>query len=70
MTRIGTKKRDALNKGLLRKITSVEFILDSGLMCDSLQELSELSLDLQERNIDLNKAHNKIVCLVNVFKLR
>jgi hypothetical protein len=39
-------------------------------MCDSLQELSELSLDLQDRNIDLYKAHNKIVCLVNVFKLR
>jgi hypothetical protein len=57
-------------EGLLRKITSVEFILDLGLMCDALQELSELSLDLQERNIGLNKAHDKTVCLVNVFELR
>jgi hypothetical protein len=55
---------------VLRKITSVEFILDLGLKCDALQELSELSLDLQERNIDLNKAHNKIDCLVNIFELR
>jgi hypothetical protein len=55
---------------LLRKITSVEFILDLGLKCDALQELSELSLDLQERNIDLNKAHNKIVFLFNVFESR
>jgi hypothetical protein len=59
-------KKNALMK-VLRKITSVEFILDLELKCDALQELSELSLDLQERNIDLNKAHNKIVCLVNIF---
>jgi hypothetical protein len=43
------------------------FILYLGLMCDDLQELSELSLNFQERNLDLNKAYNKIVCLVNVF---
>jgi hypothetical protein len=36
-------------------------------MCDALQELSELSLDLQESSIDLNETRNKIVCLVNVF---
>jgi hypothetical protein len=53
---------------LLRKITSVEFILGLGLMCDSLQEISELILDLPESNIDLNKAHNKTVCLVKVFE--
>jgi hypothetical protein len=60
------KKEKCINKGLLRKIITVEFILDLGLY-DVLHELSELSLDLQERNTDLNKAHNKIVCLVNVF---
>jgi hypothetical protein len=38
--------------------------LDLGLICDVLQELSELSLDLQERNIDLHKAHSKIECLL------
>jgi hypothetical protein len=36
-------------------------------MCNAIQELSELRLDLRERNSDLNKAHN-IVCLVNVFE--
>jgi hypothetical protein len=55
---------------LLRKITSVEFILDLGLMFNALQELSELSLDLQESNIDLNKAHNKIVCFVSLLESR
>jgi hypothetical protein len=35
-----------------------------------LQELSELSLDLQERNIDLHKAHSKIECLVDVCEKR
>ncbi|KAJ8884088.1 hypothetical protein PR048_015945 [Dryococelus australis] len=33
------KKDCALYEGLLRKISSTEFILDLGLMCDSLQEL-------------------------------
>jgi hypothetical protein len=33
-------------EGLLKKITTVEFVLDLGLMCDALQELSELSLEL------------------------
>jgi hypothetical protein len=69
MTRTGTKRRDALTKVCLEKL-SVEFILDVGLMCDDLQELSELSLDLQERNIDLNEVHNRIVCLVNVYESR
>jgi hypothetical protein len=61
-----SRKEKCTYKGLHRKITSVEFILDLGLICDALQELSEVSLDLQERNIDLHKAHSKIVCLVDV----
>jgi hypothetical protein len=69
MTRTGTKKERCTYEGLLLKITSVELILDLGLMYDALQELSALSLHLQERNIDLNKAHNKILCLVKVFEL-
>jgi hypothetical protein len=44
--------------------------LDFGLICDALQELSELSLDLQERNIDLHKAHSKTECLVDVCEKR
>lgn len=46
--------------GLKRKIASTEFLLDLGLMCDTLQELSELSSDLQDCNIDLYKANKKI----------
>jgi len=57
-------------EGLKKKITSTEFIMDLGLMCDALQELSELSLDLQERNIDLYKANQKIKALVQVFEER
>uniref|UniRef100_A0A8C8RJZ3 HAT C-terminal dimerisation domain-containing protein n=1 Tax=Pelusios castaneus TaxID=367368 RepID=A0A8C8RJZ3_9SAUR len=57
-------------EGLKKKITSTEFILDLGLMCDALQELSELSLDLQERNMDLYKANQKITALVQVFEER
>ncbi|KAJ8874522.1 hypothetical protein PR048_025382 [Dryococelus australis] len=58
------RTRDKMNRamydGLLRKISSNEFILDIGLMSDSLQELSEVSPDLQERNIDLYKVHLKV----------
>ena len=56
--------------GLKRKITSTEFLLDLGLMCDALQELSELSLDLQDRNMDLYKANKKIKMLIQVFEER
>jgi hypothetical protein len=43
-----------------KKITTVEFVLDLGLMCDTLQELFELSLELQKCNINLYGADNKI----------
>ena len=56
--------------GMKRKITSTEFLLDLGLMCDTIQELSELSLDLQDRNMDLYKANKKIKMLVQVFEKR
>jgi hypothetical protein len=64
-------KKDRCNfEGVLKKITSVEFVLDLGLMCDALQELSELSLDLQHCDIDLYKADKKIKTLVKVLKER
>ncbi|KAJ8878638.1 hypothetical protein PR048_019221 [Dryococelus australis] len=68
--RTRNKKDSAMYEGLLRKISSIEFILGLGLMCDSLQELSEVSLDLQERNNDLYKAHLKVKDLVEVFEER
>ncbi|XP_030046369.1 E3 SUMO-protein ligase KIAA1586-like [Microcaecilia unicolor] len=63
-------KDRSMYDGLQRKITSVEFVLDLGLMCDALQELSELSLDLQERNMDLYRANNKIKSLIQIFEER
>ena len=54
-------------EGLKKKIASTEFVMDLGLMCDALQELSELSLDLQQRNMNLYKANQKIKSLVQVF---
>jgi hypothetical protein len=57
-------------EGLLKKITTVEFVLDLGLMCDALRELSELSLELQKRNINLYSANNKIKRLAQVFEER
>ncbi|XP_015284601.1 PREDICTED: uncharacterized protein KIAA1586-like [Gekko japonicus] len=53
-------------EGLQKKITSSEFVLDLGLLCDALQEVSELTVDLQEGNIDLYRAHGKIESLVEI----
>lgn len=64
------KKEQCMYDGLHRKITSTNFVLDLGLMLDALQELSELSLDLQERNMDMYKANIKIESLVKVFEKR
>jgi len=64
------KKDQCTYEGLQRKITSTEFVLDLRLMCDALQELSELSLDLQERDMNLYRADQKIKALVQVFEER
>ena len=42
----------------------------SELICDALQELSEISLDLQKRNTDLYKAHSKNKCLDDICEKR
>jgi hypothetical protein len=59
-----------MHQGLQRKVTSTEFILDLGLMCDALQEFSELILELQDRNINLYQADVKVRALVRIFKER
>jgi hypothetical protein len=64
------KKDRSTYEGLVKKITTVEFVLDLGLMCDALQELSELSLELQKSNINLYRANNKIKRLAHVFEER
>ncbi|XP_015284597.1 PREDICTED: uncharacterized protein KIAA1586-like [Gekko japonicus] len=59
------KERNAY-ESLQENITSAEFVLDLGLLCDALQELSELNVALQERHIDLYRAHGKIESLVEI----
>ncbi|XP_023231471.1 uncharacterized protein LOC111631453 [Centruroides sculpturatus] len=56
--------------GLKRKIMFTEFLLDLRLTCDALQEFLELSLELQNHNMDLYRANNKIKMLVQVFEER
>ncbi|KAJ8865554.1 hypothetical protein PR048_033074 [Dryococelus australis] len=64
-------KEDKTNRiDLLKKISSTKLILDLVLMCDFLQELSEVSPNLQERNFDLYKAHLKVNDLDEVFEKR
>lgn len=57
-------------EGLLRKLTSSAFVLDLALMCDSLQELSEVSEELQHRDVDLFRANKKLKILANTFVAR
>ncbi|KAJ8872613.1 hypothetical protein PR048_026219 [Dryococelus australis] len=60
------KKDREMYEGLLRKISSTEFILDLELI----NELSDVSFDLQERNIDLYKSHSKVKDVVELFEKR
>ena len=64
------EKERSTFSGLLKKITSTAFVLDLALLCDALQELSELSLDLQNRDISLMSANQKIENVVQIFDLR
>ncbi len=66
----GDKNDKSKFSGLLKKFTSTAFVLDLALMCDALQELSELSLDLQNRDISLISANQKIENLVQIFERR
>jgi hypothetical protein len=49
---MGDKKAKCIYVDLVRNIRSIIFILDLRVMSDTLQELLELSLDLQECNMD------------------
>ena len=64
------KSEKALYEGLLKKITSADFVLDLGLMCDALQELSELSVELQACDITLHTAHRSISRQIKLFEDR
>lgn len=55
-------------KGLKSKISSKEFLLDLGLMHDSLQELSELSLDLQKQDMTIPQAEKLLKRSIRVLE--
>lgn len=43
-----------------------ESVFDLRLICNALQELTDLNLDLQEMNIDMYKAYNKMNFWISV----
>jgi hypothetical protein len=53
---------------LADKITKVEFLVDLTLMCDALQELSEISVELQVRDISLCTAYKELKMQIHVFE--
>ncbi|UYV79362.1 hypothetical protein LAZ67_17002309 [Cordylochernes scorpioides] len=59
---------DSTYQGLLRRLESPEFILDLGLMYDTLQEMSMLSLELQSRTTTLQKAEHIIKKTIRVIE--
>jgi len=59
---------DSTYQGLLRRLESPEFILDLGLMYDTLQEMSMLSLELQSRATTLQKAEHIIKRTIRVIE--
>lgn len=61
-----TKER-AMYKGLLNRLTDVSFVLNMGLMLDALNELEDLSLQLQKRDITILNAHMMIQRKIQVF---
>jgi len=53
--------------GLFRKLASPEFVNDLAIMCDVLQELSNLSIELQSRTITLMQAEQSIKRCIRVI---
>lgn len=54
--------------GLAMRISSHAFVNNLGIMCDALQELYELSLELQKRESTVISAHRAICREVRVFE--
>ena len=64
--------RDSVTKqtysGLAMRISSHAFVNNLGIMCDALQELSELSVKLQNRDITIISAHKTICREIRVLR--
>ena len=54
--------------GMEKKVSSHAFVNNLGIMYDALQELSELSLELQKRDCTIIMAHKAICRQVRVFE--
>ena len=63
----GSTTRESYN-GLAKRLSSHAFVSNLGLMYDALQELSELSLDLQKRECNIIMAHKGICRQIRVFE--
>jgi len=57
-------------KGLAAKLSSDVTLMNIAVMCDALEELSELSLSLQAESVSIQKAHRLIARQVEVFTAR
>ena len=54
--------------GMEKRLTSFAFVNNLGIMYDALQELSELSLELQKRDCTIIKGHKSICAQIRVFE--
>lgn len=54
--------------GLAMRLSSHAFVNNLGIMCDALQELSELSVELQKRDVTIISAHKTISREIRVFE--
>lgn len=62
------KREQSKYSGLANHLAANEFVRNLGLMFDTLQELSELSIELQKRDISISEAHRSICRQVRVFE--
>ena len=65
----GSTTRETYN-GLAKRLSSHSFVTNLGLMYDALQELSELSLELQKRECNIMMSHKAISRQIRVFEAR
>lgn len=54
--------------GLAKRLSSYAFVNNLGIMCDALQELSELSLEIQKRESSIISVHKAICRQIRVFE--
>lgn len=68
------KKRDSKQrstyKGLCSTLSSTTFVHNLALMYDALDELADLSLQLQKSSLNLIQAHSDVTMLIKVFENR